>query len=123
MKTRKERIHVKDQYCAGPQCDCKKNQTPGPWKVVVKSPYAVYIESETAPESRLHICKMDTYAGGKNPKFLEADAAHIVKCVNSHEALLKIAKDLVYFDYHQDQSDWTPLVDSARETIAKAEGR
>lgn len=66
--------------------------TPTPWRIFIKSPYSVHIESENAPESRLHIAKMDTYAGGKNPKFLEADAAFIVRAVNSHEELLEAAK-------------------------------
>ena len=103
----KNKIHVKDQYCAGPLCDCKSPHTPAPW--------SVNGNRITAWDKELHVAAIppESYSPW------EANAAFIVRAVNAHEELIKAAKKVIF---QQMKSTYLiPAIDELAGAVAKAE--
>lgn len=65
--------------------------TPTPWKVVGGSKIETDVEAGKIISG---ICYMPHHGNGKSEGG-EANAAHIVKCVNAHDALLKAVNDAI----------------------------
>ena len=110
----KDKIHVKDQFCAGPNCDCRPTNTPTPWfnwgtdhqgrrpTICSKAPGSGYsVGSE--------IASVNT----------DADAAFIVRAVNSHEELIGMLKAALN---NLDDQSGGYLTRDIEQAVAKAEG-
>jgi hypothetical protein len=123
MKTRKEIVP-----CICGSLDHKNHpnestHTPTPWKV------AYVWQSETVG-AKIWKCKIETgqelycpaNSIGATKEIAEANAAYIVRAVNSHEQMLAMLKHLVSLDY-DDTDNLESLKESAHELIAKAEGK
>lgn len=70
--------------------ETKVSHTPTPWNYIVSANGGKLVHVETDMNNPhgagLPVCSI--------PKVREADAAHIVKCVNAHEELLETLKSL-----------------------------
>lgn len=93
--------------------------TPAPWQVHSDHEALLVIGNIDGPDegrfTYTPVCNTDS--DDANPPGLDAaNAAHIVRCVNNHAQLLKLAKTitLTYGDIH-------PLGKMARAAIAKVE--
>lgn len=102
----KHKIHVKDQYCAGPNCDCGYGKhNPTPWK---------YDESHftIAEDKRGGLINVLNF-----PANVELNMKHIVKAVNDYE------KNIKKIEYLQGVVDiFTKTTKETSNCIKKVEG-
>lgn len=101
----------------------KSAHTPTPWQVVKNSmgdPVKIF-----APYSLGHVCNCDVRGGDLATR--EANAAHIVHCVNTHDALVAALRGLIaqhdrphgFADEHW----YARELEQARAALAAAEGK
>jgi hypothetical protein len=98
--------------------------TPTPWEVGSGDDY--YIRADAYPSEFIGKFKSDdngpyvAYIGNRPADFGEANAAFIVKAVNSHDALVKALQEVLhwYGGDPNDLSEWSDCMLYARAAIA-----
>ena len=100
----KDKIHVKDQFCAGPNCDCRPTHTPTPWGLDETRK-----DGTTSIISRFTTVIVDVFPN---------DATFIVRAVNSHEELIGMLKAALN---NLDDQSGGYLTRDIEQAVAKAE--
>jgi hypothetical protein len=102
--------------------------TPTPWETEISVSNYGLLGIRKANGSKLGICSVIGADGAHNPRYgisadeAKANAAFIVRAVNSHDDLLAACKELLRLSEISDE-EWAPQIkanNSARAAIAKA---
>ncbi len=97
--------------------EIKQQHTPTPWEVIKEDGWdTVYIDGPTL-DSRGFVVIPDT------TKRAYADAAFIVRAVNSHDDLVEIAKAMLMFLQMGKELQDRVFADKIREVVAQVEGK
>src|SRR5208282_3626924 len=99
----------------------KQAHTPTPWQVNLTSPNAGTFKLTDADGEFISYLARSRYHDDREDPEAEADAAHIVHCVNTHDALVAALRSL-HDAWGADSKTVSKALVEARAALAAAEG-